>query len=335
MAQAQYVQIRGKKGATLQVTGNNSSTIFWPFGYPYLFDWNYPTGPYEPGEVILTTREGMKYHMKLQGGLYKASDLNGNELTIASDGVTHSNGQKIAFTRDTAGRIISIVDPMNKTLTYVYTAGGDLDSMTNRENKTVRYTYTNHFLMSMIDAENNTPMTMEYYPDGRVKAIIDAAGHRTELEHDPEVTNSSTITNRLGKPTRFKYDFWGHLSHIIAPGNLVTHFDNDLKGNVLAATDPMGHTTYYKYDDYDNITEIKDPLEHITTNTYNGKNSLASTTNPLNKPTYYMHDAVNNNLLSITDPMNNVTSYTYYPNGKKWTETDALNHVTIYEYDTN
>ena len=39
IAQAQYVQIGGKKGATLEVTGNNSNTVFWPFDYPYLFDW--------------------------------------------------------------------------------------------------------------------------------------------------------------------------------------------------------------------------------------------------------------------------------------------------------
>jgi hypothetical protein len=95
IAQMQYVQTGGKKGATLQVTGNNSNTVFWPFDYPYIFDYYNPSGPYEPSEVILTTREGMKYDIKLQGGLYKATDLNGNELTITPNGVTHSNGQSV------------------------------------------------------------------------------------------------------------------------------------------------------------------------------------------------------------------------------------------------
>jgi len=44
-------------------------------------------------------------------------DLNGNSLTIAPDGVTSSAGNlKIAFTRDTQGRITKITDPLGKEI---------------------------------------------------------------------------------------------------------------------------------------------------------------------------------------------------------------------------
>jgi hypothetical protein len=48
------------------------------------------------------------------------------------------------------------------------------------------------FMMSTIGAEN-TPMTIEHYPDERMKAIIDDAGCRTEQEDDAEVDNSSSM----------------------------------------------------------------------------------------------------------------------------------------------
>ena len=70
---------------------------------------------------------------------------------------------------------------MNKSIGYIYTPAGDLDTVTNRDNKSIRFGYENHFLTCIIDGDNNTALTMEYDEEGRVIALVDARweSHRT------------------------------------------------------------------------------------------------------------------------------------------------------------
>ena len=75
------------------------------------------------------------------GGVQTITDPNGNVLSFTANGITHSAGLGITFTRDANGRITQITDPDNKTITYAYNAAGDLVSVTDRENRTTQFTY--------------------------------------------------------------------------------------------------------------------------------------------------------------------------------------------------
>jgi len=68
----------------------------------------------------------MPVRLHLEKGLEKMRDLNGNELVINENGVSHPSGAFINFLRDAAGRIYSIIDPMNKSISYIHTPAGDL-----------------------------------------------------------------------------------------------------------------------------------------------------------------------------------------------------------------
>ena len=49
-------------------------------------------------------------------GLQSLSDTNGNTLQISSNGVVHSSGKALTFSRDAQGRVTQISDPRGDTL---------------------------------------------------------------------------------------------------------------------------------------------------------------------------------------------------------------------------
>ena len=57
-------------------------------------------------------------------------------------------------------------------------------AVTDRDENTTMFVYDNHFLLEIITAINVTILLLEFDTDGRLIAMIDAQGHRTDLTHD-------------------------------------------------------------------------------------------------------------------------------------------------------
>ena len=98
----------------------NSGLLFvnasWP-GTATLLDQN-TTGSFDPDQFLLTLPDGRAALISRQFGLQTLKDLNGNQLTITSAGITHSSGKSISFLRDGQGRITQITDPAQKLLKF-------------------------------------------------------------------------------------------------------------------------------------------------------------------------------------------------------------------------
>src|SRR4029079_15816856 len=67
--------------------------------------------PYNPTRFQLTTADGTAYIIDANAGLQSVRELNNNPLTITPQGIIHSSGRSITFTRDSQGRIIRITEP--------------------------------------------------------------------------------------------------------------------------------------------------------------------------------------------------------------------------------
>ncbi|MGA1842202.1 MAG: putative Ig domain-containing protein [bacterium] len=326
---------------------------------PWFFDGsnilNQNGGIYNPSLYQLTTIDGTIYIIDQTEGLEKITDNNGNSLDITSDGIIHSSGKSITFTRDAKGRISEITDPMGNTITYDYDDNGDLIAVTDQEDNTSQYTYnSNHALVDILDPTGNRPIRNEYDYDGRLIAHTDAEGNRIEYTHNIG-TRQEIVTDRLGYITVFEYDDNGNVTSMTDPLGNLTSYTYDDRGNKLSETDPLDNTTTYTYDDKDNMLTQTDPLGNTTTYTYNARGQVLTITDPLENVTKYTYDAKGNllttkdpldnvttytyasrgNLTSTTDPLDNVTSYTYDPYGNMLTQTDPLGNVTTYTYDNN
>ena len=332
---------------------DNDLIVMGGVGPVELYD--YGMNLYDPNRYQLTTLDGTVYIINQQTGLESIKDTNGNTITFGPNGIIHSAGKSVTFTRDAQGRITTITDPLGNTIQFEYDYYGDLVSVTDQEGYTTRFTYnSNHGLIGIIDPRGIMPARTEYDDEGRVIAHIDAEGNRIEYTHNIG-TRQEVVKDRLGHITVYEYDDDGNIVQKTDPLGGVTRYTYDARGNKLSETDPLGNTVTYTYDSKDNLLSrtdalgnrveytynsrgqvltITDASGNVTTNTYDANGNLISTTDPLGFVTTYEYDTAGN-LVKMTDPLGGVTLYTYDAAGNMISKTDPLGNVITYTYDAN
>lgn len=310
---------------------------------------------YNPTRFQLTTADGTSYLVDEKAGLLSMKDLNNNTLTITPQGIIHSSGKSVVFSRDALGRITQITDPLGNAMVYSFDANGDLVAFCDRENNTSTFTYnSSHRLLSMIDPRGKQPIRIEYDDEGRVVRQIDANGKIINLSHDTtnrrEVTtdrmgNSSILeynarglvvrmTNSEGNVTTRAYDLRDNLVSEVNAAGKATTYTYDTRNNKLSETDPLGNTTRYTYNSRNQVLTVTDALNRVTTNTYDANGNLLSVKDPLNQTTTYTYTS-RGQVETRTDPLGNLTRFEYDATGNLTKETDALGNVTTYTYDAN
>jgi RHS repeat-associated protein len=292
----------------------------------------------DPQEWVYKTEDGTRLEITRVFGLSKLTDRNSNSLTFTRDGIMHSSGESVAFTRDTEGRITDITAPGGVALKYAYDEHGYLASFVNRAGGTNTFEYIEHpaapsrrLLQTIIDPLGNRALAAGYDDDGRLISQADATGRAVTFDNDFPRRRQS-ITDRLGNVTVHEYD---------------------IRGNIVRTIDPLGHATLRAYDEYDNEIRLTNPLGSSKTYTYDSKRNKLSETDPLGNITRYVYDAYahpltntdargyatvfiydeSGNLAEDRDPLGNVTRFTYDAAGNLLTRTDALGNVTENGYD--
>lgn len=320
--------------------------------------------PYNPTRFTLTTLEGYVYTLDQGFGIRSVKEPNGNTVTFGANGLVHSAGASIAFTRDAQGRIVKVTDPAGKWLSYTYDDAGDLISVTDRTGGVSRMTYNgSHGLLTFTDPRGIQLAKNEYDADGRLIAQYDASGAKLDLAGRDIPGKRETVKDRRGNATVYEYDDAGNVTTVTDAKGGVTRYTYDAEGNELTKTDANGHTVTRTVDvATSTVLTEKDPLGNTTTYGYNtlpGPNGPMPSTiaslkdakgnvtsfgyDPLGNPTG-IKDATgattgmgwsNGNLTRLTDAAGNATAYAYDAKGNRTQETDALGNVTNYTYDAN
>ncbi len=303
----------------------------------------------------LSTEDGRDYLIDQKGGVRKVTDQNGNYLMIDANGVTHSSGKSITFTRDPEGRITQITDPSGNAQTYTYDSNSNLVSYKDRENNISTYTYNStHGMLTLSDPRGLQPIRNEYDDSGRLLSNIDAFGKKIQYEHDL-AARSDIMTDRLGNQTRHEYDAHGNILRSVdakggvklftydADDNVLTEtnalgkmtaYTYDSEGHRTSITDPLGNVTRYTYNSQGKVLTTIDPLSHMISNTYDGAGNLLKTKDALGNETTNGYNAFDGLLVNTTDALGGMTSYSY-TNGALTKVTDVLGGVTTYTYDAN
>ncbi len=289
---------------------------------------------YNPTRFQLTTADGFSYIIDEKGGLQSMKDRNNNTLTVTPQGIIHSSGRSVVFTRDSLGRITQITDPLGKAMVYTYDANGDLVSFRDRKNQTSTFTYNaSHGLLSMLDPRGKQPVRIEYDDDGRVLRQIDANGKIINLSHDLANRRELT-TDRMGNTSILEYNERGMVVRITDSEGNVTTRSYDSRDNLITEVNSAGKTRSFAYDERNNMLSETDSLGNITRYTYNSRNQKLTVTDALNRVTTNTYDT-NGNLLSVKDRNDQTTTNTYNSRGLIETTTDPLGNLTRFEYDTS
>jgi RHS repeat-associated protein len=342
----QYVPLQGgnlifaaQPGTTgkLEVVGDNTIQVAGSIPGPVDFIGFNGQGIFDSAQFKYTSKDGTEFILNQNGGLQSVRDLNNNTLTISANGITHSSGKSVSFTRDNQGRISAITDPDGKIQTYNYDANGDLISFVNRASETTSYSYyTNpaHHLKDITDARGITPIRNEYDVAGRLIKHTDANGNEIIYTHDL-AAKTEIVRDRLGNATTFAYDVRGNVLQKTDALGHVSSFTYDLFDNVLTETNALGRTSTYTYDGIDNRTSVTDALGNRSEFTYNNLSSLVTAKDAKNNVTTNVY-GFRNSLSSTTDALGNVTSNVYLATtGQRATTTDALGNTTAFAYFGN
>jgi len=287
---------------------------------------------FNPKRFRYVSASGQLIDIDRTKGVEMIHDPNGNTLTFGTNGIIHSSGKSVTFTRDAQGRITQITDPSGNGQTYAYNANGDLVSHTDAVG-TARYAYNStHGLIDIQDPAGNHAARNEYDAQGRLIATTDAQGNRIEFTHDTAASRE-VVRDRLGNPTVFEYDATGNVTAKTDALAGRTTYTYDSQGNQLTETDPLGRVATKTYDSQRNVLTSTDFDGNTTTNTYNARQQILTTRDPEGRTTTNVYDA-NGNLTQVTDPEGGVTRHTYNAAGNRLTTTDPLGNVTTYTYDT-
>ena len=200
-------------------------------------------------------------------------------------------GASADMTYDSAGRLTgeTIRDPAGNVLrvmSYTYDANGNkLTETTERvvdgttEQVTRSWTYDGlNRVVTETDPEGNTT-TREYNELGRLAAVVDKRGRRTEYTYDEVGSKTRTTypdgtfetweydalgrvvaeTNRLGKTTRYDYDELGRRVATHLPDGTTERTVYSAAGRVLAEIGPGGARADYTYDAAGRRSSIQGP----------------------------------------------------------------------------
>ncbi|TVQ31440.1 MAG: PASTA domain-containing protein, partial [Wenzhouxiangella sp.] len=180
-------------------------------GEVWLYD-DVTFNPFNPVKLRYTMPDGTVFEFT-DGKVSRVTDTNGNSLVFSLDGIEHSSGIGVDFERDVLGRITAITDPSGHTQTYAYTANGDLMAHTDALGNTTRFFYNSrHGLVRIEDPLGNSAIRSEYDERGRLIALVDAAGNRTEHEYDDEA-RLKTTTFPDGSTRVVAYDERGNVEN--------------------------------------------------------------------------------------------------------------------------
>ncbi|UQI43738.1 DUF6531 domain-containing protein [Streptomyces sp. HU2014] len=318
---------------------------------------------------IERTAKGVPFGIRHSGGYYVAIETQGTRITglrlldeapslydptapagrgralvtygYDADGnltdVTNSSGKPLSFTYDADGRITSWADRNASSYAYFYDERG----------RVVRTEGSDGFLSGSLEYDDETGttkvtdalgngQTYRYNPDGLVVEETDALGNATLTEWDERGENRLSVTDPLGRTTRYAYDESGNLVQVVLPdGSVGTAVHNDLcrpvevtepggavwrhtydeRGNPLTTTDPAGAETRYGYDELGHLASVTDALGQIQQVACDPAGLPLVLTDPLGHRTTVRRDAFGR-IAEATDPLGRTTLMTWTPEGR-------------------
>ncbi|MFO1387701.1 RHS repeat-associated core domain-containing protein [Cellvibrio sp.] len=293
------------------------------------------------------------YEYDASGRLWKATD---------------ANGKVEAYEYDSSNRMTKVTDRRGKIMVVnVYDINGRVQQQTLADGAVWQFAYT-------LDGNGKVTQTDVTDPRTNVRrAFFNSNGYLTKdifaygkpeqqiysYELEPVSNNRLTITDALGRVTKFQYDYlgnvtsetflygtatpikhsfgydqvFGQLTQYTNPIAKVFKYGYDGKGNLISKTDPLGHVKSVSLDTEGKITSQLNAIGNSYSFTYD-LGDLSSFTDPLGRTISLFTDGVGR-LVGTTDPLGNNTQYKLDNSDRVLQKIDAQSGITLYTYDEN
>jgi RHS repeat-associated protein len=232
---------------------------------------------------------------------------------VLDDGST----QLYTFGRNSFGHVTNTVDPVGRTLTYLYDTNG-IDLLEIRQTR---------------GGNNELLFKATYNSQHRPLTVTDAAGQTTSYTYNAR-GQVLTATNPKNASTTLTYDTDGYL--LAVDGPLLGAVDRknmtyDPYGRIRTATTVSGDMLTLDYDNFDRITRITYPDGTFSQSTYDLLN-LASLRDRAGRLILFEHDSLGH-ISKVTDPLGRITLLDWCHCGALRSLTDPMGRMTLWITD--
>jgi YD repeat-containing protein len=314
------------------------------------------------GTYEFTKNQGTRYYFTTTGALSSIKDANGNAVTYTRnsaglvEAMTDSSGQSLTFTY-LSGKLRTVYDPqLARTWTFTINTAGKLESVLDPLNRTESYAYNDPYdpwnITTLTDVMGEHT-TYTYDPTDRVSRV-DYPNASHELFTYNDTLRKSTYQDRDGHLWQYTYQDPGVVTELISPLNLRRSYTYDPVSKRMTSTvswkamgDPASaRSASWNYSATGSmLTSSKtggSVLTYQRSAASGGGPGGALYTGP--KPTGRLDAAgylttwlrdVNGNVVKTTDRKGRFWEYGYRPDGFRTSHKDRCGMFRYWEYDTH
>lgn len=169
----------------------------------------------------------------------------------------------IGYTYDAVGRVLSSVDPNNRTTRYVYYSD---TSFTGLDPNAIGHTVGD---LQSITSPSGLVTTFDAYDKiGRILQTTDPKGVVIQMTYSPRgwvTAVTSTPPGLTARITTYTYDNAGQLVGVATPDGAGTTFSYDAAHRLIGITDAKGNRLNYTLDNMGNriAEEVRDPTGNL------------------------------------------------------------------------
>jgi RHS repeat-associated protein len=221
------------------------------------------------------------------------------------------------FGYNALGYVTNSVDPVGRSMTYVY-ATNLVDLLEVQQT-----TGTN----------NDLDARLQYNSIHRPTAVFDAAGQMTTNTYNAR-GQLLTTTDPKGETTTLTYTTNGYLLTVVGPlggTNDTISFTYDAVGRVQTVTNTDGYVLAYNYDNLDRVIKVTYPDGTFDSFTYN-KLDLVQAQDRLGRQTLYTYDSLRRRI-AAQDPLGRITRFEYCGCGSLSALIDPMGRETSWQHD--
>ncbi|MCR9296030.1 MAG: putative Ig domain-containing protein, partial [bacterium] len=262
--------------------------------------------------------------------------------------VTDSTGAVQRFERDFAGRATRLTDFSGFETSLAYGNSGP-ERVVDPLGGVQSITYSPIGLPVFLVDQNGHERHLHYDAAGRLLTVTDHLGGVIQLGYETQSDEllsgegeqqagrmrefrPTSITDELGRVTRFEYDANYRMTRMIAADGSDYRWVYDANGNVIETVDELGRVTRFGYRGDQRLQSITDPLGAIITLDYDAAGNLSSITDALGESLVLEYDPLNR-LVSVSDSLGSLGTRSYDAVGNVLSFTDPLGRQYRFAYD--
>ncbi|MEF2964805.1 RHS repeat-associated core domain-containing protein [Paenibacillus sp. M1] len=167
-------------------------------------------------------------------------DLDGNVISV-----TNGNGQQTMYEYDALGRLISVIDPEQRSTDYIYSLAGNLTKIQYPDNTYVEKEYDE--AGKLIRQVNEEKATEAFYYDsrGNLSKASDHSGQFTEYQYNDD--NLLTLIRTPDQQVQYTYDAMGRRTSMTDSTGSTSYTYDSANGALLTVNYPDGTVIGYTY----------------------------------------------------------------------------------------